>query len=128
VCLMSCGLWPAPRRTLVAAIVVETRVQEVFHLQRSTHGLAPFLDSLARTGATLVLPARLPSRTLVWRIARASGLAVAIAPASLVAALREVAGFEDHPPQLTAALVARLANFPLFLDQLGFPPRPRTRW
>jgi hypothetical protein len=124
--IRSCGLWQTPRR-LVAVLLEDGRQLRVVSLQPTPLAIETFSAWLAETHTHLVAPADLPCLPLVRDAARSAGVELVVAPAILVAALREVAALQYAKPAVSAALVGRLSLRPLFLEHLlCLPSQQRT--
>lgn len=113
----SCGLWQTPRR-IVAVILENGRACRTISLFPTRLALDTFAVWLAESDTHLVAAADLPCLPLVRDAAMAAAVELVVAPAVLVAALREVAGMHNARPAASAALVGRLSLRPLFLEHL----------
>jgi hypothetical protein len=122
----SCGLWQTSRR-VVAVLLEDGRTQRVVTLHPTSLALETFAGWLAENRIHLVAAADLPCLPLVREASHTAGIELIVAPAVLVAALREVAALQHAKPSVCAALVGRLSLRPLFLEHLLCLPAQQRR-
>jgi hypothetical protein len=115
--IRSCGLWQTSRR-VVAVLLEDGRTQRIVTMHPTALALGAFAAWLSESDTHLVAAADIPCLPLVREAARAARLELVVAPAVLVAALREVAALQRAKPSVCAALVGRLSLRPLFLEHL----------
>ncbi len=123
---ITCGLILAPRRLVAVVLGPGGEARRVIRAALTDDARFGLVEYLAAAGAEIVVTDALVRGDPVGRSAVRAGLAVWIAPDTLVSAVARAAAITD--PARTAAMLARLPRVPLLraqLRRLAASPEPR---
>ncbi|HEX9194303.1 MAG TPA: hypothetical protein VF871_11205 [Burkholderiales bacterium] len=123
---ITCGLILAPRRLVAVVLGPGGEARRVIRAALTDDARFGLVEYLAAAGAEIVVTDALVRGDPVGRSAVRAGLAVWIAPDTLVSAVARAAAITG-PPR-TAAMLARLPRVPLLraqLRRLAASPEPR---
>jgi len=112
----TCGLVRAPRRLVAVVLGPGGEARRAIRAALSDDARFGLVEYLAAAGAEIVVTDALVRGDPVARHAVRAGLAVWIAPDTLVSAVARAAAITD--PARTAAMLARLPRVPLLRAQL----------
>ncbi len=113
---ITCGLVRAPRRLVAVVLGPGGEARRAIRAALSDDARFGLVEYLAAAGAEIVVTDVLVRGDPVARSAVRAGLAVWIAPNTLVSAVARAAAITD--PARTAAMLARLPRVPLLRAQL----------
>jgi len=113
---ITCGLILAPRRLVAVVLGPGGEARRVIRAALTDDARFGLVEYLAAVGAEIVVTDVLVRGDPVARNAVRAGLAVWIAPDTLVSAVARAAAITD--PARTAAMLARLPRVPPFRTQL----------